>query len=150
MHDVFKDFYLKIMMTDKDVKIPTRAYSSDAGLDFYAPKDIYIPALEDVKIDLCVRVEFPEGFAMIFKEKSGIAVKYNSSVGAAVVDSSYRGNVHLHLFNHHRYEHHKIPKDTKVIQAIFVPVWTGNPEIVDYISQDTDRGIGGFGSTSNK
>jgi len=63
-----------------------------------------------------------------------------------VVDSSYRGILHLHLFNHSD-TYVPIKKGEKIVQAVAVPVWTGNPNFVEELDLNTDRGEGGFGST---
>lgn len=86
----------------KDVKDPVRAHYTDAGIDFFVPNDfegVVLKPGEDVLIDSGIKVLIPEGYALIFKEKSGIATKRKLTIGAAVVDSSYRGVVHFHLFN---------------------------------------------------
>jgi dUTP pyrophosphatase len=142
---IFKDFYLNIKLEQNGIK-PTRAHSSDAGLDFYSPVDCEIKPYGDILIPLQVRTEFPDGYALIFKEKSGVATKKHLSVGACIVDSSYRGILHLHLFNHSD-EWIKISKNEKIVQAIVVPVWTGNPIFVEELDLNTNRGEGGFGST---
>jgi dUTP pyrophosphatase len=142
---MFKDFYLNIKLEENGIK-PTRAHDSDAGLDFYSPGDYEIKPNGDILIPLQVRTEFPKGYALIFKEKSGVATKKHLSVGACTVDSSYRGILHLHLFNHSNM-YVPIKKGEKIVQAVVVPVWTGNPNFVEELDLNTDRGEGGFGST---
>ena len=46
---------------DKDARIPTRAHSTDAGLDLYARDTQIIPAKESAVFDTGVHVELPEG-----------------------------------------------------------------------------------------
>jgi len=85
---VFKDFYLNIKLEENGI-MPTRAHSSDAGLDFYSPGDYEIKPNGDILIPLQLRTEFPEGYALIFKEKSGVATKKHVSVGACVSNNTY-------------------------------------------------------------
>jgi len=147
---MFKDFYLAIELLSEDAKMPTRAKSGDAGIDLYSPGHYNILPGGDILIPLDIRVEFPEGYAMIIKEKSGIATKLKLSIGACVIDSGYRGNCHVHLFNHETNLSSPIihiEKHQKIAQAIIVPVWCGMPVQVDWINTNTDRGDGGFGST---
>ena len=62
----------------KDVKNPTRAHETDAGIDFFVPNDFETVTLkpgEDVLIDSGIKVIVPKGYALIFKEKSGVAAK---------------------------------------------------------------------------
>lgn len=148
----FAQFYLNIQLLSEDAKMPTRATDGDAGLDLYSPIEYKVKPGQDILIPLDIRVEFPKGYALIVKEKSGVATKLKLSVGACVIDSGYRGNCHVHLFNHRRgaFQNNvtwKIEKHQKIAQMIVVPVWTGQPIEVKEISIDTERGEGGFGST---
>ena len=72
----------------RDVKSPTRANSTDAGIDFFIPNDYegtdLVPG-ESAFIPSGVKVNVPEGFALIAFNKSGVAVKKNLHVGACVV-----------------------------------------------------------------
>ena len=139
----------------RDVKSPVRAHPTDAGIDFFVPNDfetkLLIPG-EDVLIDSGLKVIVPEGYALIFKEKSGVAVNKKLTIGAAVVDSDYRGVVHFHLFNN-GVALQKIEAGDKIIQGVLVPVLLGRVEEVsneEYAEYETERGSGGFGSTGVK
>ena len=150
---------LKFIKT-KDVKTPVRANETDAGIDFFIPndfKEMYLYPGEDVLIDSGIKVIVPKGYALIFKEKSGVAVKKKLTVGASVVDSDYRGVVHFHLFNNGREaiaEHiTKISPGDKIIQGLVIPVLLCELEEIsdeEYYSYNTERGEGGFGSTGDK
>lgn len=139
-------FYLNIELVDENAKIPTRAQPGDAGCDVYSPIDFIIPAQKDYLLPLGWRCEMPRGYAMIMKEKSGVATKKKLSLGACVVDADYRGIVHAHLFNHSN-EDVSFSKGDKVAQFVIFPIWDGQPEQVESVNLQTDRGTGGFGST---
>ncbi len=139
----------------KDVKSPVRANPTDAGIDFFVPEDFGSVTLkpgEDVLINSGIKVMVPKGYALIFKEKSGVALKKKLTVGAAVVDSDYRGVVHLHLFNN-GVEDQTISAGDKIIQGLVVPVMLCGLEEISNEEYDKDitvRGDGGFGSTGVK
>lgn len=149
-----ENFDLKFIKT-KEVKSPVRGHDTDAGIDFFIPEDFETMTLqpnEDVLIDAGIKVIVPEGYALIFKEKSGVATKKKLTIGASVVDSDYRGVVHLHLFNNGRNEVVLEPGD-KITQGLVIPVSLCKPLEIseeEYNSYDTERGEGGFGSTGNK
>lgn len=139
----------------KDVKNPVRAHRTDAGIDFFIPNDfeeVTLKTNEDVLIDSGIRVIVPEGYALIFKEKSGVAVNRKLTIGAAVVDSDYRGNVHFHLFNNGT-EDQVLKAGDKIIQGLLIPVLLWDTEEIDedeYNTYETERADGGFGSTGVK
>ena len=99
MKNIFKNFKLEIEMVDPFATMPRRGTSEAAGLDVFAPTDFVIPPRGDAKISLGWKCQFPPGFALIAFNKSGRASNDKLSVGACVVDSDYRGEVHAQMFN---------------------------------------------------
>lgn len=136
---------IKIEVLHKDLPLPKFSTKGSAGVDFYAPRDIVIPPHESVLVPLGIKVEVPEGICIIMKEKSGIAVKKQLSIGACVIDSDYRGELHAHFFSHNN-QQVVLPKHTKIIQGIFTMYYT--PQfMLGTVDSATERGAGGFGST---
>ena len=139
----------------KDVKSPVRGHETDAGIDFFVPNDFEEVTLkpgEDVLINSGIKVIVPRGYALIFKEKSGVATKKKLTVGAAVVDSDYRGVAHFHLFNNGLVDQ-TISAGDKIIQGLLVPIALDNLELIsndDYALYETERAEGGFGSTGDR
>lgn len=136
----------------RNVKDPIRAHRTDAGIDFFIPNDyneIILAPGEDILINSGIKIIIPDGYALIFKEKSGIATKKKLTIGAAVVDSDYRGVVHFHLFNN-GLEYQTLYPGDKIIQGIVFPVILCDIKEISNSEYDvnfTDRGDGGFGST---
>ena len=143
----------------RDVKSPKRANSTDAGIDFYIPNDwedtdiaanqkTILPG-ESVLIPSGVKVNVPEGFALVAFNKSGVATKKGLQVGACVVDCGYQGEVHFHLTNVGG-QASQIEPGQKIIQFLLLPL--GKPSIEEVSSDllfasESSRGEGGFGST---
>ena len=146
---MFKNFYLNIELLGKYAKVPTRAHSGDAGLDVYATKTYTIKANSDILIPLGWRCEFPEGFVMTVKEKSGRAVNNKLTCGACIIDSLYRGVPHVHLFNNGSNDV-LINRGEKIAQLVITKCWDGFPKLVKHVNIETDRNTGGFGSTGIK
>jgi len=140
----------------RDVKSPNRGTAESAGLDFYVPNDrdkIILRPGEDACIPSGIYLKIPTGKALIFSNKSGIALKKKLLVGACVVDSDYQGEVHLHLFNVGKEEVIIAPGD-KIIQGVVYDVDLDQPEEVESLeklyNEVSERGSGGFGSTNLK
>ncbi len=134
----------------RNVKTPNRGTSVSAGIDFYVPEDFETATLkpgESVLIPSGIRVQVPRGYALIAFNKSGVAVKQGLSVGACVVDEDYEGEVHLHMINTSDKEQ-VIATGQKLVQFVLIPVSYFDVEEVDEMpSRNTERGVGGFGST---
>ena len=97
---------------------------------------------------------------LVLSEKSGIREVYSTNVKDVhnyvtenglvnhncVIDAGYRGICHVHLFNNGD-DAVYFKAGEKVAQAIIVPVWDGQPELVEKVNENTERGAGGFGHT---
>jgi len=139
----------------RDVKSPTRANATDAGIDFFIPNDhvfSYLKPGASVLIPSGVKVNCPEGYALIAFNKSGVAVKKNLHVGACVVDHGYQGELHLNLTNVGS-EDQTIEGGDKIVQFVLLPL--GPPEVeeveeTELYEEVSARGEGGFGSSGTK
>ena len=139
----------------RNVKLPTRANSTDAGIDFFVPEDqkmIRINPGESCLIASGIKVNVPKGFALVAFNKSGVAVKKSLHVGACVVDNGYQGEVHINLTNVGEHEQVINPGD-KIVQFVLLPL--GDPFLQEVPESDlytevSTRGEGGFGSTGEK
>lgn len=137
----------------RDTKNPSRAHSTDAGIDVYSPNDEPTYALnigDSVLINTGIKFEVPKGYMLTAFNKSGIATKKGLLVGASVVDSMYSGCVHVNL--------HKVSGGTtyikpgeKIVQFILIPISSCSLEEIEekdlYNGIETERGEGGFGSS---
>ena len=134
---------MKIMLDD-GAYMPTRAYSTDAGLDLYSPVDVLLMPQASAVIDTGVHVELPTGTVGFLKSKSGLNVKHGI-LGEGVIDAGYTGSIRVKLYNHSGEEYY-IQRGDKITQLVILPVIFPDLEQVDSL-EDTDRGANGFGST---
>lgn len=134
---------MKIMIDD-GAYMPTRAHSTDAGLDLYSPVDVMIMPQANAVIDTGVHVELPPGSVGFLKSKSGLNVKYGI-LGEGVIDAGYTGSIRVKLYNHSG-ERYYIQRGDKITQLVILPVILPDLEQVEML-EDTDRGANGFGST---
>ena len=154
---------LKVYKIRPEAKLPTRAHQSDAGMDlYYCPngerarviveEGLAIGTRESVLIPTGIKVEIPYGYMLEVKNKSGIAFKKQLLVGACVVDPGYDGEIYVNLHNIGMKTRYILPGQ-KIAQAVMVPVvHCGVEEITtsELLNHNSNRGIGGFGSTGDK
>ena len=133
-------------------KVPTYGSDEAAGADLYAATDydIEIRPHETVKIGTGIAITVPRGYYGGIYARSGLATKQGlrpaNCVG--VVDSDYRGEVIVALHNDTD-EPQWVPAGSRIAQLLIQPVMRTDFNIVDELG-DTERGIGGFGSTGVK
>lgn len=87
----------------------------------------------------------PEGTYGRIAPRSGLASKHFIDTGAGVIDSDYRGEVKVLLFNHAS-DDFPIKRGDRVAQLVLERIYT--PEIIEVTDlEESVRGAGGFGST---
>ena len=125
-------------------KLPTRAHSTDAGYDLYAPERVVVPARGSVTINTGVHVQLPHGTAGIIISKSGLNIKHNIT-STGLIDQGYTGAIHIKLYNHGTTDY-TVEAGDRISQLAIVHIMTTSLEVVDELAP-TDRGDGGLGST---
>ena len=140
---------LKFQLLSENAKVPVRGTPGSSGFDIFTPIDVDILPRQDTCIPLDIRFEIPYGWDVSVYNKSGVATKKHLDKGAELIDSDYRGNCHVHLFNHSD-TMVSFKKGDKIAQLVCRQVWMGNLIQEKEISTDTTRGEGGFGSTGSR
>lgn len=137
---------MKIKLLTPTATAPTYATDGSAGLDLYADGDYAIPPESDFAVvSTGISVEIDADKTGLVWPRSGMASKFGIDTGAGVIDSDYRGEVKVLLFNHGEYAY-KIKRGDRIAQLLIVPCYRPKIEIVDSLDE-TERGAGGFGST---
>ncbi|ORY81665.1 dUTP diphosphatase [Neocallimastix californiae] len=96
-----------------------------------------------VKTDIAIKI--PRDCYGRIAPRSGLAFKHFIDLGGGVVDSDYRGNVGVIMFNFGEKEF-VVKKGDRIAQLILERIYI--PEVVEVDELDeTTRGAGGFGST---
>lgn len=133
-------------------KIPTRGSKFSAGYDLYAATnyDIQIPPHSTVKIGTGLAMDISVGWFGAIFARSGIATKRGlrpaNCVG--VVDADFRNEVMVALHNDSN-ETMTVQAGERIAQLILLPYQDIDFKEVNELS-NTDRGMGGFGSTGEK
>ena len=129
---------------DEGAKMPTRAHSTDAGLDIYAREKQIVSARESAKFDTGVHIEIPVGYVGMLKSKSGLNVNHGIT-SEGVIDAGYTGSITVKLYNNSGYDY-TVNAGDKISQLVIMPILTPELELVEEL-ESTERGTGGFGST---
>ena len=138
-----------IKKLDPAVKIPSYKTTGSSGIDLMAfiKKPIKLPSKSSCLVPTGLSVAFSEEYEIQIRPRSGLAAKNNISVlnTPGTIDSDYRGEIKIILFNHGNKEF-VINNNDRIAQMILVPVKKIEFEVVENLP-DTLRGKGGFGST---
>ncbi|MEW5791714.1 MAG: dUTP diphosphatase [Pseudomonadota bacterium] len=151
-------------MQDVDIKIldsrlgtlwPLPAYATEeaAGMDLRAcleaPLDLAPGQAELIPTGFAMHIDNP-GVAAMILPRSGLGHKQGLVLGnlLGLIDSDYQGPLMISAWNRGSQAIHIEPGD-RIAQLIFVPVLRPTLQVVADFDQ-SDRGIGGFGSTGHQ
>ena len=141
---------VKIKKLIPSATIPAYGSEFAAGADLFACTDgqkIEIKPHQTVFIHTGIALEVPVGYAGLIYARSGAACKRGLAPAnkVGVVDSDYRGEVMVALYNHSEVAQ-TIEDGERIAQMIIAPYLTAKFVEVESL-EDTVRGEGGFGST---
>ena len=129
--------------------LPTYGTASSAGADLRACLDapVVLAPGETRLIPIGIAMEIPEGYVGLVFARSGLGIKHGVVPGncVGVIDSDYRGEIMVGLYNSGESEYTVQPGD-RIAQLMVTPVVQADVELVDELDE-TERGAGGFGST---
>ena len=138
-----------IKKLDPNVVLPAYKTNGASGMDLMAfiDKPIKIAPNSSYLVPTGLSMAFSDDYEVQIRPRSGLAAKNNITVlnTPGTIDSDYRGEIKIILFNHGK-EDSIINNKDRVAQMILTPVIKMEFEETDNLP-DTLRGKGGFGST---
>jgi|TARA_B100000929_G_scaffold9391_1_gene7948 dUTP pyrophosphatase len=138
-----------IKKLNSKVKLPSYKTDGSSGMDLMAflDKPISILPQKSELIPTGLSIAIPDNTEVQIRPRSGLAVKNNISVlnTPGTVDSDYRGELKVILYNHGDKEF-IVNNEDRIAQMVLMPIIKANFEVVENLPE-TIRGKGGFGST---
>jgi dUTP pyrophosphatase len=138
-----------IKKLNPEVEIPVYKTQGASGMDLMAfiKQPIKLAPKSSCMVPTGISVAFSEDYEIQIRPRSGLAAKNNISIlnTPGTIDSDYRGEIKIILFNHGINEFIINNKD-RIAQMILVPVYKMDLEEVKSLP-NTLRGKSGFGST---
>ena len=138
-----------IKKLNPNVNLPAYKTSGASGMDLMAfiDESIKIAPNSSYLVPTGLSMAFSEDYEVQIRPRSGLAAKNSISVlnTPGTIDSDYRGEIKIILFNHGK-EVFLINNKDRIAQMILTPVVKMEFEETDNLP-DSIRGDGGFGST---
>mgnify|MGYP002003167584 FL=1 len=142
---------VKVLIKKLNSKVQIPKYKTDgsSGMDLMAFIDnpIKIKSQESALIPTGISIAIPEDTEVQIRPRSGLAAKSSLSIlnTPGTIDSDYRGEIKIILFNHGK-EEFIVNNNDRVAQMVLMPIIKAEFEEVEDLPK-TLRGSGGFGST---
>jgi dUTP pyrophosphatase len=137
---------INVKKLSENATIPTQGTSFAAGYDLYAAEDAVVVCGTRKLIKTNISMEITPGYYGRIAPRSGLAYKNGIDVLAGVIDSDYRGDIGVILYNTDKNIDFTVKKGDRIAQIIFEACYTATLNNVDNLD-NTLRQAGGFGST---
>ena len=126
--------------------IPSKGTSFAAGYDLYAAEDAVVVCGSRKLIKTNISMEITPGYYGRIAPRSGLAYKNGIDVLAGVIDSDYRGDIGVILYNTDKNIDFTVKKGDRIAQIIFEACYTATLNTVENLDNTLRQG-GGYGST---
>jgi|TARA_B110000967_G_scaffold201046_1_gene237741 dUTP pyrophosphatase len=141
-----------IKRLSKNILLPKYETNGSSGMDLAAniENEIEIAPGKSSIIPTGLAISVPKNFEIQIRPRSGLAAKNQISVlnTPGTIDADYRGELKVILINLSD-KVFKIEKGLRIAQMVLCPVVKATLKEVDTL-EETERGVGGFGSTGTK
>jgi len=133
-------------------RMPERAHLDDIAFDLYASATTSIPPESIRMVPTGLKIDLPRGMAALICARSGLATKGITVMNSpGLIDPGYRGEIMVILYNANPlrkgYAEKVFNIGDKIAQLMLITYPEVKVEEVEFLSNDTDRGTAGFGST---
>ena len=140
---------IPIRRLDPELPLPAPQRAGDAGLDLYAREAaVLAPGGGRAAVPTGIAIAIPAGYAGFVQPRSGLALRHGVTClnTPGLIDAGYRDEIRVLLVNTDPSTPFPVERGDRiaqlVIQRVDVVEWA---EVEDL--GDSDRGIGGWGST---
>lgn len=113
---------VKFKRLTTDAVVPTVSTRGSAGMDISSRVYVVVPAKEWVTIPTGIAMEIPGDCYVRIAPRSGLAFHHGLMINAGVIDSDYRGEVKVIMYNPGTTAYH-ISAGDKIAQLIFERIY---------------------------
>ncbi len=134
---------------DPDLPLPSYATEGDAGADLVARTDVVLaPGGGRAAVPTGIALAIPPGYAGFVQPRSGLALRHGVTClnTPGLIDAGYRDELAVLLINTDPTTPYEVRRGDRIAQLVIQQVAEARFTAVDHLP-DSERGLGGFGST---
>ena len=126
---------------------PKMTAPCSAGCDLFSAEEKKLKPHSVTSVSVHLHIEIPPGYYGCILPRSGLTRHHFTDVGGGVIDSDFRGELIVIMFNHSN-KLYEVKVGDRIAQIVFHQYGIPSFVMCDEVSK-TDRGLGGFSSTGN-
>ena len=138
-----------VVRLDPDLPLPGYAHEGDAGADLVARIEVLLePGGGRAMVPTGIALALPEGYAGFVQPRSGLALRHGVTClnTPGLIDAGYRDELSVLLVNTDPEVPYRVQRGDRIAQLVIQRVESARFVEAAALS-DTERGLGGFGST---
>ena len=138
-----------VRLLDPDLALPSYARVGAAGADLVAREGaVLAPGGGRALVPTGIALALPPGTAGFVQPRSGLALRHGVTClnTPGLIDSGYRDELKVLLVNLDPSESFEVHRGDRIAQLVIQQVERADFVVVDRLD-DSERGLGGFGST---
>ena len=143
------DVKVELLPHFEGLDLPKYMTEHSAGMDLLAAveEDVVLEPMEIKLIPTGLKLQLPDAYEAQIRPRSGLALKKGITLtnSPGTIDADYRGEVGIIMQNLGK-EQFVVKRGERIAQMVVAPVIQASFEVVNEVN-NTDRGVGGFGST---
>ena len=136
---------VKINLLSPNAVVPKKGTVGAAGYDLFAAETALVSRLTRKLIKTNISIEIPSGYYARIAPRSGLAFKNGIDVMAGVIDSDYRGDVGVILYNTDPQKDFSVRPGDRIAQLIIESCF--DAEWIQGDLSESQRGENGYGHT---
>ena len=141
--------HIAVRRLDPDLALPSYAHLGDAGADLVAREGVTLAAAGGrALVPTGVAIALPRGTAGFIQPRSGLALKHGVTClnTPGLIDCGYRDELKVLLVNLDPTDDFTVERGDRIAQLVIQRIEQADFVVVDELP-DSERNIGGFGST---
>lgn len=143
---------IPVVRSSAGLELPAPATPGDAGVDLRAAESVTLGAAGGrALVPTGLSIAIPDGYAGFIQPRSGLALKHGVTVlnSPGLIDSGYRGELKVLLINTDPENDFQVNRGERVAQLV-IQAYSQVEFVEVNILDESERGLGGFGSTGTE
>jgi len=143
---------IRVRRLDPDLPLPSRTHAGDAGYDLIARVEVRLePGGGRALVPTGIALAIPEGYAGFVQPRSGLALRHGVTClnTPGLIDAGYRDEISVLLVNTDPAIPFTVERGDRIAQVVVQKVEAVEWQEVESLD-DSDRGLGGWGSTGHQ
>lgn len=113
---------LQIKQLSESATLPTRAHSTDAGLDIYAAESVVLKPQEKHKLSTGIAVNILPGYVGFLTSRSGVSSKTNLVIETGKIDAGFTGEMKINIKNDSQKPEFNIIQNNHTLEQSYEPL----------------------------